>query len=87
MRVAVLPERQDLLQAPSKQRLARRSSALIRMGMGLRVGQLVSIGFHGELERFEAVVLRQVGHEGSKGVWIGCGVCEDLFQGGQTDAR
>jgi hypothetical protein len=55
--------------------------------LGLRVSYLVAISFHCEFEGFETVVLRQVGHEGPEGVWIGCRISQDLLQGGQPNAR
>lgn len=40
----------------------------------------VAISVHGELERFEAVVLRQKGHKGGEGVWWGSRVEQDVSQ-------
>lgn len=45
-----------------------------------------SIGFripfclHGELERFETMVLGEIGHKGTEGEWVGSGVGEHLVQ-------
>lgn len=55
--------------------------------LGLRICESVAVGLHGEFESLEAMILGEVGHESTQGVWLGCRVCEDLLQVWQAEAK
>lgn len=63
--------------------LALRGNRRSRVAVGhLGVVFSVSRGVHGEFERLEAVVLREVGHEGTQRPWRRGRVCQNLGEVG-----
>lgn len=55
--------------------------------LGLAVCKSVALGFHGEFEGLEAMVLREIGHEGTQSVGLRSRISEDLVQRGHTRPR
>src|SRR5689334_10841031 len=70
----LLPEHADMLVGiPVDNGLARMQE--------VGVSGPVPISVHGELEGFEAMVLRQKGHESAEGIWWGGKVEQNVSQG------
>lgn len=55
--------------------------------LGLRVSESVAVGLHCEFQGFQAMVLGEIGHEGTQSVRLGRRVCEDLMQVGHARSK